>query len=72
MKKKKKNFKMTFKETLNYLQELDLKSKKKEKEKRDKTMKKNNIPINKEPIEKYYFKFFTCSCSTIWLFEKWK
>ena len=56
--KEEKEFQDTFKETLNYLQELDLKSKKKKKKKkRDKTMKKNNIPINTEPIEKYTSNF---------------
>ena len=50
--KEEKEFQDTFKETLNYLQELDLKSKKKKKKKkkRDKTMKKNSIPINTEPM----------------------
>ena len=50
--KEEKEFQDNFKETLNYLQELDLKSKKKKKKKkRDKTMKKTNIPINTQPME---------------------
>jgi len=50
--KEEKEFQDSFKETLNYLQELNLKStKKKKKKKRDKTMKKNNIPINTKPME---------------------
>lgn len=51
--KEEKEFQDNFKETLNYLQELDVKSKKKKnkKKKRDKTMKKSNIPINTNPME---------------------
>ena len=50
--KEEKEFQDTFKETLNYLQDLDLKSKKKKKKKkRDKTMKKSNIPIHTTPIQ---------------------
>lgn len=51
--KEEREFQDSFKDTLNYLQELDLKSKKKKKKKkkRDKTMKKSNIPINTQPME---------------------
>ena len=49
--KEEKEFQDSFKDTLNYLQELDKKvKKKKKKKKRDKTMKKNSIPINTQPM----------------------
>lgn len=47
-----KEFQDSFKDTLNYLQELDKKVKKKKKRKRDKTMKKrSSVPINTTPME---------------------
>lgn len=48
-----REFQDSFKDTLNYLQELDKKVKKKKKRKRDKTMKKkgNSIPINTTSME---------------------
>ena len=50
--KEEREFQDSFKETLNYLQELDKKvKKKKKKKKRDKTMKKGSIPINTQPME---------------------
>jgi len=45
-------FQDSFKDTLNYLQELDKKVKKKKKKKRDKTMKRrNSAPINTQSVE---------------------
>ena len=47
-----KEFQDSFKDTLNYLQELDKKVKKKKKRKRDKTLKKRrSVPINTTPME---------------------
>ena len=47
-----KEFQDSFKDTLNYLQELDKKVKKKKKRKRDKTLKKrSSVPINTTPME---------------------
>jgi len=50
--KEEKEFQDSFKDTLNYLQELDKKvKKKKKKKKRDRTMKKSSIPINTQPMK---------------------
>ena len=49
--KEEKEFQDSFKDTLNYLQELDKKVKKRKKKKREKTMKRSSIPINTEPME---------------------
>ena len=50
-KEEEKEFQDSFKDTLNYLQDLDKKHKKKKKKKKNKTMKRNSIPINTKPMQ---------------------